>query len=113
MQQTETPKIRVVIRKRPLSKLELGANQNNIIDVTSKQTLIVREEKLKLDLTKYIEQTDFVFDTVFDEDRTNIDVYKEAVRPLVQAAFSKQKVSCFAYGQTGSGKTYLPDLGSR
>jgi kinesin family protein 2/24 len=85
MQQSETPKIRVVIRKRPLSKLELGANQNNIIDVTSKQTLIVREEKLKLDLTKYIEQTDFVFDTVFDEDRTNIDVYKEAVRPLVQA----------------------------
>lgn len=28
------------------------------------------------------------------------------VRPLVDALFSKAKVTCFAYGQTGSGKTY-------
>jgi kinesin family protein 2/24 len=70
-----------------LTKLELSTNQNNIIDVTSKQTLIVREEKLKLDLTRYIEQTDFVFDTVFDEVCSNEDVYKEVVKPLVQGAF--------------------------
>jgi len=36
----------------------------------------------------------------------------DSVRPLVEAAFNKAKVSCFAYGQTGSGKTYtmLGDL---
>jgi kinesin family member 2/24 len=28
------------------------------------------------------------------------------IRPLVDALFSKAKVTCFAYGQTGSGKTY-------
>ncbi len=34
------------------------------------------------------------------------------VRPLIQEAFKRAKVSCFAYGQTGSGKTYtmLGDL---
>jgi len=33
---------------------------------------------------------------------------------LVDAAFSKAKVTCFAYGQTGSGKTYtmMGDPGS-
>ena len=25
---------------------------------------------------------------------------------MVDAAFSRAKVTCFAYGQTGSGKTY-------
>ena len=30
----------------------------------------------------------------------------EAVRPMIEAAFRKTKVTCFAYGQTGSGKTF-------
>lgn len=30
----------------------------------------------------------------------------ETVRPMVEAAFNKSKITCFAYGQTGSGKTY-------
>lgn len=33
-------------------------------------------------------------------------IYNEAIRPLVDAAFNKAKVTCFAYGQTGSGKTF-------
>lgn len=28
------------------------------------------------------------------------------MRPIVEAAFNRAKVTCFAYGQTGSGKTY-------
>ncbi len=28
------------------------------------------------------------------------------VRPMIEAAFKKTKITCFAYGQTGSGKTY-------
>lgn len=28
------------------------------------------------------------------------------MKPLVEAAFERAKVTCFAYGQTGSGKTY-------
>ncbi len=30
----------------------------------------------------------------------------KAVRPIIEAAFNKYRVTCFAYGQTGSGKTY-------
>lgn len=42
----------------------------------------------------------------FDENSTNEMIYLETVRPMVDAAFNKAKVTCFAYGQTGSGKTY-------
>jgi kinesin family protein 2/24 len=57
-------------------------------------------------LTKYIEEHHFSFDQAFDENATNEMIYLETVRPMVDAAFNKAKVTCFAYGQTGSGKTY-------
>jgi len=40
-----TPKIRVIIRKRPLGKKELNRNDNDIIEVKGPQTLAVRETK--------------------------------------------------------------------
>ena len=48
----------------------------------------------------------FVFDEVFDESVSNEQLYIESVQPLVDAAFTGIKVTCFAYGQTGSGKTF-------
>ena len=62
--------------------------------------------RYKVDLTKYIEQHEFAFDKVFDENTTHIDLYQDAVSPLVKAAFTGTKITVFAYGQTGSGKTY-------
>ncbi len=53
-----------------------------------------------------MEEHVFVFDQSFDENITNEQLYLEAVQPLVDAAFTGIKVTCFAYGQTGSGKTY-------
>ena len=40
-----TPKIRVVIRKRPLNKKELQRNEIDIIDKRGPQTVIVKELK--------------------------------------------------------------------
>jgi len=48
----------------------------------------------------------FTFDGAYHEKSTNEDVYQTSVKPLVAAAFSGSKITCFAYGQTGSGKTY-------
>jgi len=53
-----------------------------------------------------MEEHVFVFDQAFDENVTNEQLYLEAVQPLVDAAFTGIKVTCFAYGQTGSGKTF-------
>jgi kinesin family protein 2/24 len=38
--------------------------------------------------------------------RVGFKLYMQIVRPIVEAAFNRSKVTCFAYGQTGSGKTY-------
>lgn len=39
------PKIRVVIRKRPLGKKELQKNEVDIIDIRGPQTVVARETK--------------------------------------------------------------------
>jgi len=62
--------------------------------------------RTKVDLTKYIEEHTFNFDLAFDETCNNQSIYLKAVKPLVDAAFNRAKVTCFAYGQTGSGKTF-------
>ena len=100
------PKIRVIIRKRPLSKKEQSKNEKDVIDIKENKKVIVKEQKQKVDLTKYMEEHQFIFDLAYDQDATNEKIYLETVRPMIQAAFNKTKVTCFAYGQTGSGKTY-------
>lgn len=105
--QQEIPRIKVIVRKRPLNKKESSRNDLDIIDVKSKQTLHVKELKTKVDMSKYIEEHPFVFDSVYSEDSTNEELYLECVRPMIDYVFkSKGKVTCFAYGQTGSGKTF-------
>ena len=100
------PKIRVVVRKRPLNLSEINKNTFDIIDIRSSSELVVKELKQKLDLTKYIEEHSFKFDYIFNENTNNEEIYLEILRPMIQAAFMKAKILCFSYGQTGSGKTF-------
>lgn len=100
------PKIRVVIRKRPLFSKEITKGEIDVVEAVSSDTMIVREKRTKVDLTKFVEEHTFTFDNVFGENSNNENVYEDVVRPLVLASFGKSKVTCFAYGQTGSGKTF-------
>ena len=106
------PKIRVIVRKRPLSRKEQSKNDQDIVDIRNNRQVVVKELKVKVDLTKYIEEHAFNFDLAFDESVTNEQIYLQTVRPMIEAAFHKIKVTCFAYGQTGSGKTFTM-LGNR
>lgn len=99
-------KIRVIVRKRPRSKKEQKRGDIDILSQRSPHTMVVREQKQKVDLTKFIEEHHFTFDGVFSEEIKNEQLYAENIQPLVQAAFHGTKVTCFAYGQTGSGKTF-------
>ena len=118
------PRIRVVVRKRPLNSQELGREETDVVTVDTvgstgensasnnsrtiptTSSLTVWEPKTKVDLTEYTETHKFVFDDVYDPDVSNDTVYNSTVAPLVGTIFDKCKVTCFAYGQTGSGKTY-------
>ena len=100
------PKIRVIVRKRPLNSKELQKNEQSVVEIRNGRQVVVKELKTKVDLTKYIEEHPFTFDRTYDENVSNENIYIETVRPMIEAAFNKTKVTCFAYGQTGSGKTY-------
>lgn len=51
LSQKGAPKIRVVIRKRPVNKKELQRSDADIIDVRGTQTVVVREMKCILNIT--------------------------------------------------------------
>ncbi|NWT53832.1 KIF24 protein, partial [Erythrocercus mccallii] len=103
---TESEKIRVCVRKRPLCLREVRRGEVNIITVKDKETLLLHEKKETVDLTQYILQHVFYFDEVFEETCTNQDVYMKTAYPLIQHIFNGGNATCFAYGQTGAGKTY-------
>ena len=99
-------KIRVVVRKRPANHREFAQNDIDIITTEGKNTIIVKELKNKVDLTKYIEEHKFTFDRTYDDKSSNQMIYNEMLKPMIEAAFNRTKITCFAFGQTGSGKTY-------
>ena len=103
---TKISKIRVVVRKRPANHREFAQNDIDIIATEGKNTIIVKELKNKVDLTKYIEEHKFTFDRAYGDNSPNQTIYSEMLKPMIEAAFNKTKITCFAFGQTGSGKTY-------
>lgn len=102
----EDHQITVCIRKRPLNKKEVARKEVDVISVPNKDQIVVHEPKLKVDLTKFLENQHFRFDYAFDETCSNELVYKYTAQPLVQTIFEGGMATCFAYGQTGSGKTH-------
>eukprot|EP00729_Bicosta_minor_P008010 gene8010-29062_t len=98
--------ISVCIRKRPLNKKEIGRSDVDVITIPDGEHTMAHECKLKVDLTKYLENHNFRFDHSFDETVGNEEVYQYTAAPLVETIFAKGFATCFAYGQTGSGKTH-------
>lgn len=97
----------MVCRKRPLSRKELASKHQDVVACQG-GAVLVREPKLKVDLTRYVEEHNFQFDDSFGEEVSNDGLYVACVRPLVSAMFSGAKTTVFAYGQTGAGsKLYL------
>lgn len=99
--------IRVVVRKRPLSRTEQNRGEKDVMDIDEGGLVYVHEPKTKVDLTKIIETQSFKFDDAFDDYETNDVIYSRTVRPLVRNVFTGGKATCFAYGQTGSGKVSI------
>ena len=68
--------ISVCVRKRPLNKKETNKLETDVITIPNKDTLIVHEPKVKVDLTKYLENQNFRFDYSFDDTCNNEMVYR-------------------------------------
>lgn len=55
---------------------ELTKKDVDVLTIPNKECTIVHEPKLKVDLTKYLENQTFRFDYAFDENSTNEMVYR-------------------------------------
>lgn len=99
-------RISVCVRKRPINKKETSKKDIDVITMPNKDYCLVHLPKLKVDLTKYLDNQKFRFDFSFDESTSNDLCYRYSAQPLVNTIFQGGNAMCFAYGQTGSGKTF-------
>ena len=87
----EIPKTKVIVRKRPLNQKELSQKEVDNISIVDKNKVVITELKKKLDLTKYIDKKEFIFDRAYDEKSSNDLIYKEEIRPMIYNAFIKRQ----------------------
>ena len=95
---TET--VRVVVRSRPLSQSEISRGNFSILQFDKELHQIAIQEP------KTGEFKTFAYDSVYDMDSSQQEVYDESAYPLVESAIQGYNSTIFAYGQTGCGKTF-------
>ena len=88
----ENQNIQVFVRSRPLNK---GEKRSQLELAAEKRTI------------RYAPQNKvYSFDSVFDANAKQMDVYRSVVMPLVDQVIEGYNCTVFAYGQTGTGKTF-------
>uniref|UniRef100_A0A8C6SMM3 Kinesin-like protein n=1 Tax=Neogobius melanostomus TaxID=47308 RepID=A0A8C6SMM3_9GOBI len=91
--------VQVVVRCRPMNSKEQAAKYDRVVSVDVKLGQII--VKNPRDVPKI-----FTFDSVYDSNSKQLDLYDETFRPLVDSVLLGFNGTIFAYGQTGTGKTY-------
>ncbi|XP_050079364.1 kinesin-like protein KIF3A [Anopheles maculipalpis] len=99
----EIENVRVVVRVRPMDKNELDSGSQNVIkvDKSNRSITVVKPGANSSEPPKV-----YYFDNVFGEDSTQIDLYVDTARPIVDKVLEGYNGTILAYGQTGTGKTY-------
>ncbi|XP_064612774.1 kinesin-like protein KIF22-A [Liolophura sinensis] len=88
-------KIRVVIRVRPTLKVE----DSSCLRVVDNSVEIFNHRNIQ-------ENIKYRFARVHDETCSQLNIYNENVRPMLNKILTGQNMSVFAYGPTGAGKTH-------
>jgi hypothetical protein len=92
--------VRVIVRKRPVPP-----NALDVVEVAA-PNVIVSEQKVKVDLRKYVEESGFACDDAFGEADSTAQLYERSVHDLVSNMFEGGTSTAFCFGQTASGKTF-------
>jgi len=109
----------VCVRCRPFNEKEKQGGYKKIVDIDTKlgQISITNykdnnssnngsNSSLNKDKSHEENIKTFTFDSVFDEDCKQIDVYNQTARNIIDGVLNGFNGTVFAYGQTGSGKTF-------
>lgn len=86
----------ICVRKRPCFR---GTDSVT----TTKKTITVYEEKVKINLDKYQEARTYDFDYVYDQNTQTKEIYTNNIRSNIT---NKNNFICYTFGETGSGKTH-------
>ncbi|TSM04924.1 Kinesin-like protein KIF3B [Bagarius yarrelli] len=96
--------VKVVVRCRPMNGKESDANFERVVSMDVKLgQIIVRNPRSG---STHEHSKVFTFDSVYDWNSKQVDLYDETFRPLVDSVLMGFNGTIFAYGQTGTGKTY-------
>ncbi|KAJ3160014.1 Kinesin-like protein kif3a [Geranomyces michiganensis] len=100
---SEKEAVKVVVRCRPFSEKEKAAGHSNVVTINKEAATVgIIDPKTPNDpLPKT-----FTFDSVFDIQSTQQEVYNKTARPIVESVLAGYNGTIFAYGQTGTGKTF-------
>lgn len=95
--------VKVVVRCRPMDQKETSAGHERVVEMNTKRgTVELKNPKAgQSDVKK-----NFTFDTVYDWNSKQRDLYEETFRDLVENVLNGFNGTIFAYGQTGTGKTF-------
>lgn len=95
-------KVDVFVRIRPPNDKEDPETVNIRANKTDGET--PDEQVIMTDATGH--ETVYNYDKVYGPERTQEDIYDDAVAPIVDQVSRGMSCAVFAYGQTGSGKTH-------
>eukprot|EP01063_Lacrimia_lanifica_P033339 TRINITY_DN5892_c0_g7_i1.p1 TRINITY_DN5892_c0_g7~~TRINITY_DN5892_c0_g7_i1.p1 ORF type:complete len:1538 (+),score=692.51 TRINITY_DN5892_c0_g7_i1:89-4615(+) len=87
-------KIRVMVRCRPMNKIEKSKDSELVVRFPDEYAISIPEKN-----------KDWVFDQSFPPDSTQDQVWENS-KHFVQSCIDGYNTCIFAYGQTGSGKTF-------
>ncbi|MFH4975436.1 hypothetical protein AB6A40_002145 [Gnathostoma spinigerum] len=100
--ESESDNVRVVVRCRPMSQVEINNGYKSIVNVDpTYQSVSVINPQSPKDPPR-----EFTFDAVFGENTDQLSVYNVAARPIVDNVLKGYNGTILAYGQTGTGKTF-------
>lgn len=86
--------VRVICRIRPTNAREIREGGVTCVKFTEDMIEVNNEGA----------QNKFNFDRVFGGESTQVDVFNETARPLIEDVLNGYNATIFAYGQTGTGK---------
>ncbi|XP_073693624.1 kinesin-like protein KIF18A [Garra rufa] len=110
--------VKVVVRVRPLNDKEKDGNHKKVVQVVDNHMLIFdpKEEEVTFFRGQRVGNRDvrrrankdlkFVFDSVFREDSSQLEVFENTTKAIVDGVLNGYNCTVFAYGATGAGKTH-------
>ena len=96
-------RVRVVVRCRPMSSGEESDGRGVVVEVDATARTVGVSKPTG---GPGAEPKVFTFDATYGPNATQLGIYEESARPIIQAALDGYNGTIFAYGQTGTGKTF-------